>query len=110
MLGASKTDQATSGDGAGTGIAPGSEGKNPRTIHTGGWRLIIAGAYSPAGYRPLIPVSGVPRLAAEAYRLTNLSPTLSSLSTSISISIFKAVGRFPRFPYHDHQASPPIQG
>jgi hypothetical protein len=65
-----------------------SKGENPRTIHTGGWLFLIAGAYSPAGSNIIIPVSGVPRLAAEAYRLTNpssLSPPLP-LKTNILLN------------------------
>jgi len=44
---------------------PGSEGKTPE-IYTRSFNVIIAGSYSPAGCEILIPVSGVPRLAADS--------------------------------------------
>jgi hypothetical protein len=65
VLGAGEKDQATSGDDSGTGIAPGSEGKNPRSYTHRGLAYINRWRISPAGYYLLIPVSGVPRLAAE---------------------------------------------
>ena len=55
-------------------------GEKPQNYPRRGLRFFNRRRISPAGYTFIIPVSGVPRLAAEAYRLTNSSPTLFTQS------------------------------
>jgi hypothetical protein len=70
---------------SGTGISSRQRGGKPQNSTHRGLPHFNRRTYSPAGSGQLIPVPGVPRLAAEASRLTNPSPTLSLSTQSFTI-------------------------